>query len=202
MRSSLGHATLTVLQRRNVCYVPCIRCILCLWDEFCITSIWVYLLLVPIIGDSSSAGSIIAFTDSSERIDGGRCGIASAYTEPASSVSLIKKLLVLGPVLTSVAVGADRHRPSFLFAVDLCQSLWFVYIRYADNSHLASDFYLSIMGESEYWFALIKVLMVVVFIFVGLIYDWGGVKRPSRTSRLFSCRLKCPILTNSLSGSL
>ncbi|KAJ3482908.1 hypothetical protein NLI96_g6672 [Meripilus lineatus] len=30
-------------------------------------------------------------------------------------------------------------------------------------------------GESEYWFALIKVLMVIVFIIVGLIYDWGGV---------------------------
>ncbi|KAG5642976.1 hypothetical protein DXG03_001824 [Asterophora parasitica] len=31
-------------------------------------------------------------------------------------------------------------------------------------------------GESEYWLALIKVLMIIVFIFVGLIYDWGGVK--------------------------
>ncbi|OJA11654.1 hypothetical protein AZE42_08380 [Rhizopogon vesiculosus] len=33
-----------------------------------------------------------------------------------------------------------------------------------------------VYGESEYWFALIKVLMIVSFIFVGLIYDWGGVK--------------------------
>ncbi|KAL4076475.1 amino acid permease, theoretically lysine-specific [Scleroderma citrinum] len=33
-----------------------------------------------------------------------------------------------------------------------------------------------VYGESEYWFALIKVLMIVVFIFVGLIYDWGGIK--------------------------
>ncbi|KAF9226990.1 hypothetical protein BS17DRAFT_794360 [Gyrodon lividus] len=33
-----------------------------------------------------------------------------------------------------------------------------------------------VYGESEYWFALIKVLMIIVFIFVGLIYDWGGVK--------------------------
>lgn len=31
-------------------------------------------------------------------------------------------------------------------------------------------------GESEYWFALVKVLMIIVFIFVGLIYDWGGIK--------------------------
>ena len=31
-------------------------------------------------------------------------------------------------------------------------------------------------GESEYWFALIKVVMIVVFILVGLIYDWGGIK--------------------------
>ncbi|KAJ8594082.1 hypothetical protein M405DRAFT_809739 [Rhizopogon salebrosus TDB-379] len=30
--------------------------------------------------------------------------------------------------------------------------------------------------ESEYWFSLIKVLMIILFIFVGLIYDWGGVR--------------------------
>ncbi|KIK13602.1 hypothetical protein PISMIDRAFT_118633 [Pisolithus microcarpus 441] len=33
-----------------------------------------------------------------------------------------------------------------------------------------------VYGDSEYWFALIKVLMIVIFIFVGLIYDWGGIK--------------------------
>ncbi|TFK33264.1 amino acid permease/ SLC12A domain-containing protein [Crucibulum laeve] len=33
-----------------------------------------------------------------------------------------------------------------------------------------------VYGESEYWFAMIKVLMIIVFIFVGLIFDWGGVK--------------------------
>lgn len=33
-----------------------------------------------------------------------------------------------------------------------------------------------VYGESEYWFALIKVLMIVVFILVGLIYDCGGIK--------------------------
>ncbi|KAI0757972.1 amino acid permease-domain-containing protein [Fomes fomentarius] len=33
-----------------------------------------------------------------------------------------------------------------------------------------------VYGESEYWFAMIKVLMIIVFIFVGLIYDWGGVR--------------------------
>ena len=32
------------------------------------------------------------------------------------------------------------------------------------------------VGESEYWFAMIKVVMVIVFVFVGLIFDWGGVK--------------------------
>ncbi|KAG2142748.1 amino acid permease-domain-containing protein [Suillus bovinus] len=31
-------------------------------------------------------------------------------------------------------------------------------------------------GAPEYWFALVKVLMIIVFIFAGLIYDWGGVK--------------------------
>ncbi|KAL8281434.1 hypothetical protein RQP46_006118 [Phenoliferia psychrophenolica] len=30
-------------------------------------------------------------------------------------------------------------------------------------------------AESEYWLALIKVVMIVLFIIVGLIYDWGGV---------------------------
>lgn len=30
-------------------------------------------------------------------------------------------------------------------------------------------------AESEYWLALIKVIMVVLFVIVGLIYDWGGV---------------------------
>lgn len=30
-------------------------------------------------------------------------------------------------------------------------------------------------GESEYWFALIKVILIIMFIIVGLIYDWGGV---------------------------
>ncbi|TCD68645.1 hypothetical protein EIP91_010300 [Steccherinum ochraceum] len=34
---------------------------------------------------------------------------------------------------------------------------------------------LAFTRESEYWFALIKVVMVVLFIIVGLIYDWGGV---------------------------
>jgi amino acid permease len=30
-------------------------------------------------------------------------------------------------------------------------------------------------GEMEYWFAMIKVVLVVLFIIIGLIYDWGGV---------------------------
>jgi len=35
---------------------------------------------------------------------------------------------------------------------------------------------LILLGETEYWFALIKVLMILFFIVVGLIYDWGGIK--------------------------
>jgi hypothetical protein len=27
----------------------------------------------------------------------------------------------------------------------------------------------------EYWFAMIKVVLIILFIIVGLIYDWGGV---------------------------
>lgn len=30
-------------------------------------------------------------------------------------------------------------------------------------------------GESEYWLALVKVILIVMFILVGLIWDWGGV---------------------------
>ncbi|KAH9482106.1 Lysine-specific permease [Psilocybe cubensis] len=33
-----------------------------------------------------------------------------------------------------------------------------------------------VYGESEYWFAMIKVVMIIFFIIVGLIFDWGGVK--------------------------
>lgn len=33
-----------------------------------------------------------------------------------------------------------------------------------------------VYGESEYWLSMIKVLMIVLFIIVGLIYDWGGIK--------------------------
>ncbi|TFK61038.1 hypothetical protein BDN72DRAFT_778696 [Pluteus cervinus] len=33
-----------------------------------------------------------------------------------------------------------------------------------------------VYGEMEYWFSLIKVLMIILFIIVGLIYDWGGIK--------------------------
>ncbi|KAI0076970.1 hypothetical protein K474DRAFT_1644184 [Panus rudis PR-1116 ss-1] len=32
-----------------------------------------------------------------------------------------------------------------------------------------------VYGESEYWFAMIKVIMVIIFIIVGLIYNWGGI---------------------------
>ncbi|OCH90025.1 hypothetical protein OBBRIDRAFT_731645 [Obba rivulosa] len=32
-----------------------------------------------------------------------------------------------------------------------------------------------VYGETEYWFAMIKVFMIIVFIIVGLVYDWGGV---------------------------
>jgi len=33
-----------------------------------------------------------------------------------------------------------------------------------------------VTGESEYWLSMIKVVMIVLFIIVGLIYDWGGIK--------------------------
>ncbi|KAF8165965.1 amino acid permease-domain-containing protein [Crassisporium funariophilum] len=36
--------------------------------------------------------------------------------------------------------------------------------------------HVKVYGESEYWFAMIKVLMIIFFIIVGLIFDWGGIK--------------------------
>lgn len=33
-----------------------------------------------------------------------------------------------------------------------------------------------VYGESEYWLSMIKVVMIILFIIVGLIYDWGGIK--------------------------
>lgn len=61
--------------------------------------------------------------------------------------------------------------------------------RFRCRHHIDAD-YIRIAGESEYWFALIKVLMVIVFIFVGLIFDWGGVKgHPGPVSLPFiSCK--------------
>ncbi|OSX66766.1 hypothetical protein POSPLADRAFT_1053383 [Postia placenta MAD-698-R-SB12] len=35
------------------------------------------------------------------------------------------------------------------------------------------------LGQSEYWFATIKVVLAILFIIVGLIYDWGGVRHHS-----------------------
>lgn len=37
-------------------------------------------------------------------------------------------------------------------------------------------FNVKVYGEVEYWAALVKVILVVVFIIVGLLYDWGAVK--------------------------
>jgi len=48
-------------------------------------------------------------------------------------------------------------------------------VRLNDSRNLRTGLILQ-PGESEYWFALIKVLMIIVFILVGLIYDWGGIK--------------------------
>lgn len=30
-------------------------------------------------------------------------------------------------------------------------------------------------GEAEYWLSMIKVILIVMFTIVGLIYNWGGV---------------------------
>lgn len=39
-----------------------------------------------------------------------------------------------------------------------------------------SDRFISVTGESEAWLALVKVLLIVLFIFFGLLYDWGAFK--------------------------
>lgn len=41
-------------------------------------------------------------------------------------------------------------------------------------------------GEMEYWFSMIKVVLIVIFIIVGLVYDWGGVVGHPGPVRLIS----------------
>ena len=71
-------------------------------------------------------------------------------------------------------MGYYYHRPSIRIAVDSCSSLRYV-LSFFDEKKGALNLY-SDAGESEYWFAMIKVVMIVFFIIVGLIFDWGGVK--------------------------
>lgn len=51
------------------------------------------------------------------------------------------------------------------------------------DMYFLGDFFGS--GESEYWLATVKVVLIVLFILVGLIYDWGGVKNHPGPVRLF-----------------
>ena len=48
------------------------------------------------------------------------------------------------------------------------RSFLFEFVPVFNNSQLS--------GESEYWLSMIKVIMIILFIIVGLIYDWGGIK--------------------------
>jgi amino acid permease len=37
-------------------------------------------------------------------------------------------------------------------------------------------------GETEFWFALIKVIFIILFIIVGLLYDWGAISTSNKVS--------------------
>jgi len=75
----------------------------------------------------------------------------------------------------------------------------FIHVKVYGASHaykyigLLADIITDFSGESEYWFAMIKVLMIIFFIIVGLIFDWGGVKgHPGPVSLSFH-----PVVTSS-----
>ena len=73
-----------------------------------------------------------------------------------------------------MAMGNYHHRPYFFITISLCQSLrcglFFL------NLLPPCQLILLLVGESEYWLSMIKVIMIILFIIVGLIYDWGGIE--------------------------
>ncbi len=83
-----------------------------------------------------------------------------------------------------MGVGTYHHSAHLCDAVDPCSNVWYV----TSLPLIPSSTILTVgVGESEYWFALIKVLLVIVFIIVGLIYDWGGVHGHPGPVTVFQC---------------
>lgn len=70
-------------------------------------------------------------------------------------------------------MGNYHYSPSVCLAIDPRPGIWFVILFV---SVYISAYTMPCSGESEYWFAMIKVVLIVLFIIVGLIYDWGGIK--------------------------
>jgi len=75
-------------------------------------------------------------------------------------------------------MGHHHYRSYVCYSVNSRSGIWYVYHSLLNDAFGVSTplCLLRITGESEYWFALIKVIMIILFIIVGLIYDWGGVK--------------------------
>ncbi|KAI6114751.1 amino acid permease-domain-containing protein [Pisolithus croceorrhizus] len=93
------------------------------------------------------------------------------FVSPALGFTLDKSWLLSSIELTAAAIILEFWAPHIqpwqwaLIIIVPVFALQLIHVR--------------VYGEiegSEYWFALIKVLLIVIFIFVGLIYDWGGIK--------------------------
>ena len=81
---------------------------------------------------------------------------------------------ILDSTFSSLAMGNYYCCSNFCFAINPCQSIRCE--SFVPKYVVVFDKYSLLLGESEYWFAMIKVVMIVLFLIVGLIYDWGGIK--------------------------
>ncbi len=55
-------------------------------------------------------------------------------------------------------------------------------------------------GEAEYWFAMIKVVTVIVFILIGILVDAGAIGKPKKTIGFDNWTIEGAPFFNGISG--
>ncbi|KAI6159956.1 amino acid permease/ SLC12A domain-containing protein [Pisolithus thermaeus] len=110
------------------------------------------------------------------------------FVSPALGFTLDKSWLLSSIELTAAAIILEASRLTYLRfpEAEIAWDFWAPHIQPWQWALIIivpvfalQLIHVRVYGEiegSEYWFALIKVLLIVIFIFVGLIYDWGGIK--------------------------
>ncbi|KDQ09449.1 hypothetical protein BOTBODRAFT_117179 [Botryobasidium botryosum FD-172 SS1] len=101
-------------------------------------------------------------------VSGAFSTFGARFVSPALGFTLAGWLYWLGCELTAAAVILQYWTPT------LRPWAWSLII--VIPIFLLQLIHVRMYGESEYWFAMIKVLMIIVFIIAGLLYDWGAVK--------------------------